>query len=85
MSTESPSRHRRGRGLARLLYSDVVDEARRRGHAHVVCEVNITPPNPARDGFHAALGFGEVGRASIHGGSKTVRYLQRTLDLPKFG
>jgi predicted GNAT superfamily acetyltransferase len=33
------------------------------------------------DAFHAALGFVEVGRASIHDGSKTVRYLQRTLEV----
>jgi uncharacterized protein len=70
----------RGRGLARLLYCDLIDEARRRGHEHVVCEVNLAPPNPASDAFHAAVGFVEVGRASIHDGSKTVRYLLRTLD-----
>ena len=71
----------RGRGFARLLYRDLFDEARRRGHARVVCEVNLAPPNPASDAFHAALGFVEVGRGSIHDGSKTVRYLRRTLDL----
>jgi uncharacterized protein len=71
----------RGRGLARLLYCDLFDTARRRGHTHIACEVNVDPPNPTSDAFHAALGFVEVGCASIHDGSKTVRYLERTLDV----
>jgi predicted GNAT superfamily acetyltransferase len=71
----------RGRGIARLLYCDLFEEAHRRGHQDVVCEVNLAPPNPASDAFHAALGFVEVGRASIHAGRKTVRYLKRTLDV----
>jgi hypothetical protein len=45
----------------------------------VVCEVNSDPPNPASDAFHAAMEFSEVGRAAIHHGSKTVRYLARVL------
>jgi len=69
----------RGRGLARRLYDDLFAETHRRGHAHVVCEVN-----PASDAFHAALGFVEVGRASIHDNRKTVRYLQRTLVVTSF-
>jgi predicted GNAT superfamily acetyltransferase len=71
----------RGRGLACLLYCDLFDAARRRGHTHIACEVNVDPPNPTSDAFHAALGFVEVGCASIHDGSKTVRYLERTLDV----
>jgi uncharacterized protein len=71
----------RGRGLARLLYCDLFDTARRRGHTHIACEVNVDPPNPTSDAFHAALGFVEVGCASIHDGSKSVRYLERTLDV----
>jgi predicted GNAT superfamily acetyltransferase len=69
----------RGRGHARRLYDDLFEHARRAGHACVVCEVNRIPPNPESDAFHAALGFVEVGAASIHGGSKTVRYLERGL------
>jgi predicted GNAT superfamily acetyltransferase len=30
--------------------------------------------------LHARLGFSEVGRATIHDGKKTVRYLARTLE-----
>jgi len=73
------AREARGRGHARSLYSDLFDEARRAGRPRIVCEVNCDPPNPASDAFHAALGFVEVGRAAIHGGRKTVRYLERPL------
>ena len=69
----------RGKGCARRLYIDLFDRAARAGHHQIVCEVNREPPNPASDAFHAALGFTEVGSASIHNGSKTVRYLSRTL------
>ena len=69
----------RGRGCARRLYSDLFEHAGRAGHDRVVCEVNKIPPNAALDAFHAALGFVEVGTASIHDGSRTVRYLSQTL------
>ena len=69
----------RGRGHARRLYANLFDRARDAGHDLVVCEVNADPPNPASDAFHAALGFIEVGSASIHAGSKTVRYLARRI------
>jgi predicted GNAT superfamily acetyltransferase len=69
----------RGSGCARRLYSDLFEHAVGAGHDRVVCEVNTIPPNPASDAFHAALGFAEVGTASIHGGSRTVRYLSQTL------
>jgi predicted GNAT superfamily acetyltransferase len=48
-------------------------------HDRIVCEVNARPPNPESDAFNAALGFVEVGSASIHNDSKTVRYLSRAL------
>jgi predicted GNAT superfamily acetyltransferase len=70
----------RGSGCARRLYSDLFEHAVRAGHDRIVCEVNKMPPNPASDAFHAALGFVEVGTASVHGGSRTVRYLSQTLS-----
>lgn len=70
----------RGRGLARRLYDDLFEEARRRGHEQIVCKVNTEPPNPASNAFHARLGFVEVGRAVIPGGAKAVRYLRRGLS-----
>ena len=65
----------RGRGHARHLYADLIARAASAGHDLIVCEVNSDPPNTASDAFHGALGFTEVGTASIHGGSKTVRYM----------
>jgi hypothetical protein len=69
-----------GRGLARRLYDDLFAEVRRRGHDLIVCEVNMQPPNPASDAFHARLGFVEAGRAVLPGGAKAVRYLKRALS-----
>jgi predicted GNAT superfamily acetyltransferase len=70
----------RGRGCARRLYDELFAHAGRAGHKRIVCEVNKSPPNPASDALHAALGFVEVGSADVHGGLKTVRYLSRMLD-----
>ena len=69
----------RGGGLARRLYDDLFAAAKAAGHERIVCEVNSDPPNPASDAFHAALGFVPVGTAEIHGGKKTVTYLERQL------
>ena len=69
--------HCRRQGLGRLLYADVFERAEQLGHKSVVCEVNLQPPNPISDRFHAGLGFEEVGRATIDDGAKTVRYLLR--------
>lgn len=67
----------RGRGLARQLYEALFEKARADGHAIIACEVNLDPPNPASDAFHAALGFREVGTAGY--GKKTVRYFVKEL------
>ena len=72
----------RGRGHARRLYDDLFKQAIAAGHDRVVCEVNRQPPNPASDAFHAALGFVEIGTATIHGGDRTVRYLSCALPKP---
>ena len=74
------ARHARGRGLARLIYSDLFACARQAGHELVTCEVNLDPPNPASDAFHLALGFGEAGQGLLAGSGKTVRYFVRSLD-----
>lgn len=73
--------HARRRGIGRALYAAVTDCARRTGRPFVACEVNVAPPNPGSDAFHGSLGFVELGRAVIHGGAKTVRYL--VLSLPQ--
>jgi predicted GNAT superfamily acetyltransferase len=67
----------RRHGLGRLLYADLFRRADQLGHTHLACEVNMQPPNPTSDAFHAAQGFWEVGTAAVDGGAKTVRYLLR--------
>ncbi len=69
----------RGRGIARCFYEAVFEHARTSGAGRVVCEVNEDPPNPASDAFHAALGFKEVGSASLGDRGKRVRYFERTV------
>ncbi len=69
----------RGKGYARALYTDLFACAKSAGHSRIVCEVNLDPPNPVSDTFHASLGFHEIGRAPIRNHSKTVRYLLHPL------
>ena len=72
----------RGTGVGRALYADFANSASRHGLSRLACEVNVTPPNPASDAFHAALGFAEAGTGSPAPG-KRVRYL--TCDIPAAG
>lgn len=65
--------HARGRGLARRFYEDLFARAREAGHDVVVCEINLDPPNPGSMAFHVAMGFTEVGQATLANG-KTVSY-----------
>jgi predicted GNAT superfamily acetyltransferase len=67
----------RRQGLARTLYSHALGEAAQRGLPILCCEVNIDPPNPVSDAFHASFGFVEVGRAFLPDRGKSVRYLER--------
>ncbi len=68
----------RRRGLARDLYAAFAAHAAAQGLGPLACEVNLDPPNPVSDAFHAALGFAELGRARAYNG-RVVRYLvQRT-------
>ena len=66
----------RGRGLARSLYEDLFTRAKQAGYKRVVCEINLFPPNPASDAFHASMGFVEVGQATIHNGTKPSAILK---------
>ena len=72
---------KRGRGVARGLYGELFAAAAQAGHSLIGCEVNVEPPNPVSDAFHAALGFAEVGRAILTGGAKQVRYLIREVPV----
>ena len=64
-------------GLGRQLYHDLFVRAARMGVMTVTCEVNLAPPNPASDAFHAQLGFQPAGQATVPGSDKAVRYLVR--------
>lgn len=69
----------RGRGLARQLYDELIEQARSAGHQLIVCEVNSDPPNPASEAFHRGFGFEPVGEALLPGG-KTVTYLAYRIE-----
>ena len=71
----------RGRGLGRQLYGAATEAARVAGLAWLACEVNLVPPNPVSDAFHAALGFQPIGTAHLADRGKTMRYLALPLEL----
>jgi uncharacterized protein len=48
----------RRHGYGAMLYADLFTRAAALGHTTVACEVNVQPPNPVSDKFHAAHGFG---------------------------
>jgi predicted GNAT superfamily acetyltransferase len=66
-------------------HASLLDSLRRAemlGHSHFACEVNVRPPNPTSDAFHASFGFTEIGTATIDDSAKTVRYLLRRQRAP---
>ena len=71
--------HRRGHGMARGLYSDLIASMRREAQTLLTCEINLNPPNPASLAMHAAIGFEELSQATLPNG-KTVSY--QVLHLP---
>jgi hypothetical protein len=71
----------RRRGLGRALYRDLAIAAQRAGQHLLCCEVNVDPPNPVSDAFHASMGFVEMGRALLAGSQKSVRYLVRDVTI----
>ncbi len=66
-----------GTGVGRRLYQAVFDHAVADGAAEVTCEVNVEPPNPGSQAFHARMGFVEVGRQWNYGGTTQVQLLAR--------
>jgi predicted GNAT superfamily acetyltransferase len=65
-----------GQGLGAQLYEDLFAFARAAGLQRVTCEYDVDPPNPGSARFHRRLGFIEVGRQQVAGGSKTVALLE---------
>ena len=70
---------RQGWGWARLLYESLFARAAEQGHSRVTCEINVDPPNPRSEAFHAGLGFEAVGLACLPDLAKTVRYFSRKI------
>ena len=68
------SQDARGHGIARALYEHLFAAARAAAHDRIGCEVNLMPPNPGSDLFHAKMNFEEVGQ-SVPFQGKCVRYL----------
>lgn len=68
----------RRQSVARSLYADLFAAALSVGRTIVGCEVNVVPPNPVSDDFHASMGFVEVDRGTAN--ARLVRYLVRDLQ-----
>jgi predicted GNAT superfamily acetyltransferase len=66
-----------GRGIGRRLYESAAVAAVRLGAPVLCCEVNLFPPNPESQQFHAALGFVEVARQWTYGDTVEVQLLER--------
>lgn len=66
-----------GAGVGRLLYEATFELAAQVGAAEVTCEVNLEPPNPDSQAFHARMGFVEVGRQWNYGDTVQVQLLAR--------
>jgi predicted GNAT superfamily acetyltransferase len=71
----------RGRGIGTALYATVEDHLRREHPwaRTLTLEVNVDPPNERSLAFHAARGFGEVGRQRTPYGTE-VSLLAKPLE-----
>lgn len=67
-----------GRSLGTALYDALEAELAGR-KSHLLCEVNLRPPNPGSLRFHKRRGFAEVGRLDSEDGEKEVVMLAREL------
>lgn len=68
-----------GRGLGRALYDAAADHGRAAGSGVLCAEVNVDPPNPRSQAFHARMGFVEVGRQWTYGHTVEVQMLEKAL------
>jgi predicted GNAT superfamily acetyltransferase len=68
-----------GQRFGARLYDDIIAFAAAHGFAHLTCEFDLEPPNPASARFHARYGFREVGRQWLGGGKKQVSLQVREL------
>lgn len=74
------SERHQGVGLGPALYQDLFDMAAPAAPRMVTCEFDVEPPNPVSEKFHQRLGFREVGRHRVAGGTKLVSL--QAADLP---
>lgn len=74
-----------GRGLARMLYADLLAFARASGVDTVTCEVDADPPNEPSRRLHAALGFCKVGTLRVGVGHKQVAMQALRVDPAPMG
>jgi uncharacterized protein len=63
-------------GVGAALYDDVIAWASGHGFGRLTCEVNVEPPNPGSDAFHARFGFVKVGTQWVADGTKRVSLLE---------
>ncbi|MEM7767620.1 MAG: GNAT family N-acetyltransferase [Pseudomonadota bacterium] len=68
----------RGQQVGAALYTHAFQVLAGRGE--IGCEVNVRPPNPGSQRFHARLGFRQIGERTYGGGDKAVGYWVRRLD-----
>jgi len=73
----------RRKGIASLLYDDLIHFARMRGIRRIACEYNLHPPNEVSKRFHASFGFREVGQQDTEGGKKRVSLQVRPVGLSR--
>lgn len=64
------SEHRKG--LGRVLYDDLFEQAKQNLVKVLTCEYYTTPANPVSAAFHQRYGFSEVGSQVIVAGEKIV-------------
>lgn len=65
--------HARGRGFAKSLYYDLIEQAKNDKIDMISCEINHAPPNPGSVAFHKKLGFELIDKAQL-AENKTVGY-----------
>lgn len=71
-----------GQGLARALYADFEQAARRADSPRLVCEVNTAPiDNPRSHRFHQALGFRPLADVDYPAYNATLRYYEKSLTI----
>jgi len=66
------SSNARRKGIASLLYNNLIKFSIDRGISLITCEYNLRPPNEISRQFHESFGFKEVGQQDTEGGKKRV-------------